>query len=217
MPGPAAAAVPELDFEIERADPWLFATAPTLRLGLRVESGGAAIRSLLLDVQVRIAARRRSYSEGERERLADLFGRPEQWASSVQSLLWTNATVLVPGFEGETVVDVPLACTYDFEVTAARYLHSLEGGAVPLELLFSGTVLHAGEGGARLTRLPLDREATFDLPVSTWREAVEHFFPDSAWLRLRRRSFERLHAYRARNALPTWEATIDALLEEGGG
>jgi hypothetical protein len=217
--GAMPAAAPELDFAVEEAAAVPYAAAPTLRLSLRVQSGDPRpVHSLLLDVQVRIAARRRSYAEPERERLAELFGRPEQWASAVQSLLWTNATVFVPGFTGTARVDLPLACTYDFEVAAARYLDALDDGEVPLELLFSGTVFHAGEERRlRVARLPLDREASFRLPVSVWREAMDLHFPGAAWLRLSRDSFDRLARYRANNAMPTWEATVERLLEGAGG
>jgi hypothetical protein len=43
---------------------------------------------------------------------------------------------------------------------------------------------------------------------------MDHYFPNSAWLRLRRDSFDRLYAYRSRNALPSWERVVDALLDE---
>jgi hypothetical protein len=43
---------------------------------------------------------------------------------------------------------------------------------------------------------------------------MDHYFPNSAWLRLDREAFERLVAFRARGALTSWEAVVDALLEE---
>jgi hypothetical protein len=43
---------------------------------------------------------------------------------------------------------------------------------------------------------------------------MDHYFPHSAWLRLRKDAFDRLWAYRTRRALPTWEDTIEALLRE---
>ena len=210
-----AVAVPELGFTVEEAAPIPYAAAPMLRLALRIERpDGRPVHAILLDVQVRIAARRRGYEAAERARLADLFGRPEQWATSVQSLLWTNATVHVPPFTGATRVDLPLACTYDFEVAATRYLDALDGGEVPLELLFSGTLLQPDvDGRLEVARLPLDREARFAMPVRVWRDAMDHYFPGAAWLRLERESFDRLAAYRAREALPTWEAAVDRLLE----
>jgi hypothetical protein len=34
---------------------------------------------------------------------------------------------------------MPVTCTYDLEVVAAKYFYALEDGEVPLEFLFSGT------------------------------------------------------------------------------
>ena len=63
-------------------------------------------------------------------------------------------------------------------------------------------------------RISWDGEAEYALPVAVWRETMERHFRGSTWLRVQRDSFERLRAYRARHALPTWEATLDALLRE---
>src|SRR5262249_32365982 len=100
------------------------------------------------------------------------------------------------------------------EVASAKYLHGLRDGEVPLELLFSGTVFYAGEGGAlRVAQVPWDREAQFRLPLRVWRDAMEAHFPGAAWLRLRADVFARLVAYKARRALPTGEAAVVELLE----
>jgi Family of unknown function (DUF6084) len=209
------AAVPQLAFAVERAAPERYAVTPTLRLTLAIASADRRpVHTLALDVQVRIAARRRRYEPAEEQRLTEVFGPVDGWKSSLSTFLWTHATVFVPSFTGATEVDMPIACTYDFEVVASKYLDALRGGVVPLELLFSGTMFYAADGGAqRIARLPLDREASFELPIAVWREALEACFPGSAWLRLRRDSFDRLAAYRARHALPTWEATVASMLE----
>ncbi len=47
------------------------------------------------------------------------------------------------GFDATTEVDLPITCTYDFEVAAAKYLHGLDGGEIPILLLFSGTIFRA--------------------------------------------------------------------------
>jgi hypothetical protein len=108
---------------------------------------------------------------------------------------------------------MPVACTYDFEVVAAKYLHALEEGEVPLEFLFSGTVFYAGEGGwLQTARISWEKEAEFRLPVRLWKETMEHYFPNSAWIRLRKDAFDRLYDYKARRGLPTWEAAVEALL-----
>jgi len=45
-----------------------------------------------------------------------------------------------------------------------------------------------------------------------WRETMDRVFPGSAWLRLDKERFDRLHAYRARKTLLTWEDAVDSLL-----
>lgn len=218
QPPALAGAIPQLGFAIEDAQEARDSLTPAIHLALRVSCGEQReVHSILLEAQVRIAPRRRPYGEGEEERLADLFGPVSQWASSMQGLLWANATVVVPRFAGSMLVEVPIPCTYDFEVSAARYLAALEEGEIPLDVLFSGTVfLAADDGRLQVVRIPLEHEAAFDLPVAVWRAAIDRHFPGGAWLRLDRRSFERLHEYRSRRVLPSWDAVVDSLLEEEG-
>jgi Family of unknown function (DUF6084) len=196
-------------FSIEDGGVLQHSAVPTLRFGLRVESD-EQVRSLALNVQLRIAATHRSYSDSEEEALRELFGSPEQWGRSLQSLHWTNLALQVPAFSGSTLVDLLVTCTYDLEVTAAKYLTGLEQGEVPLEFLFSGTLFY----GEPLQVRPIswNAEAQYRLPVSVWREMMDRFFPNSAWLRLDRKTFDRLHAYRARNAHLNWDDTFEALL-----
>jgi hypothetical protein len=212
--GAGVGSAPRLGFAIEDGGALDPAAVPTLRFAVRVDSGGAAVRSLALQVQLRIAATRRSYDEGDELRLAELFGRPEQWGKTLRSLHWTNVPLQVPAFSGSKVVELDVPCTYDLEVTATRYLHALRDGEIPLEFLFSGSVFYAGPGGGlQVQPISWSAEADYRLPVAAWREMMDIHFPDSAWLRLRRRSLERLHAYRGRRALLSWEDTIDDLLE----
>jgi hypothetical protein len=212
---PLAGLVPELAFAVLDAAPVEYAATPTLGFSLRIECGAEqAIRSVLLDTQLRIAARRRGYDEDAHERLTELFGPVRDWGTNLRSLLWTHTTLAVPPFTGTTVVSLPVPCSYDMEVAASKYLDALDGGEVPLEFLFSGNVFYAGAGGQlQAGRISWEGDAEFRMPVAVWRETMEHYFPGSAWLRLDRERFDRLCAYRARHALPGWEATIDALLE----
>jgi hypothetical protein len=209
-----SAAIPELAFAVTGAGPVRHAAAPTLSFALRIDrASGGSVRAILLDIQVQIAARRRRYDAADQERLYELFGAPEGWGSALRTLLWTRTTVVVPPFDDGTVVEVPVVCTYDLEVAAARYFDGLEDGEVPLDFLFSGSVFYRGSGGALQTaRLPWEHEASYRLPVAVWRETIERHFPGSAWLRLSRDSYERLRAYRSRHALGSWEAVVDTLL-----
>jgi hypothetical protein len=210
--------MPALRFAVDGAEAVRFAAAPTLAFALRVENAtGEPVRSLSLDVQLRIAGTRRRYDGPARARLAETFGPPERWDTTLGTLFWTRATLVVPAFTGATRVEMPIACTYDFEVASTAYLDALGDGDVPVAFLFSGTVFYGGEGGRlRVERIPWDSEAELRLPVATWREAIDRYFPNSAWLRLSRDTFGRLRAYKARRALPTWEAAVEELLGDDG-
>jgi len=206
--------VPDLDFGVEGAEVLKFAAVPSLLFKLRIENLEIEpIRSVALNTQIRIAATRRHYDTVEQERLLEVFGEPHRWGSTLRSLLWTHTNLQVPPFSGSTVVDMPVPCTYDLEVIGSKYFHALEGGEVPLEFLFSGTVYYAGEGGRlQIGRISWEKEAEFRLPVRLWKEMMEHYFPNSAWLRLRRDAFDLLYDYKIRKGLPTWEAAVEALL-----
>jgi hypothetical protein len=199
---------------VEGAAPLDYSAVPTLAFRLGIDSvGGRPIRSVLLDVQVQIAARLRSYRAAEERRLQDLFGTTDRWRDTLRTLPWTRATLVVPPFTGSTVVELPVVCTYDLEVTAADYLSALEDGDVPLELLFSGSVFYAApDGRLQTTRIAWTTEAQYPLPVSVWRETMDRHFPGSAWLRVSRDCYDRLRAHRARNAHSSWEEVIDSLL-----
>jgi uncharacterized protein DUF6084 len=212
--GPLTA--PALAFAVVNAERVEHAAAPTLGFSLRVEApGGEAIRSVLLDVQLQIAARRRRYEPEAQERLLELFGPVKDWGATLRNLLWTRTTLVVPQFSGSTVVALQIPCTYDMDVLASKYLDALADGEVPLEFLFSGTVFYAGPAGQlQAARIAWDRDAEYQLPVRVWRETMDHHFPGTAWLRLPKPSFDRLCAYKARNAYSSWEQALGELLGE---
>lgn len=215
---PAAADVeqlPELDFSVHGAGVERYAAVPTLRFDLRIDAGDANIQSLSLNVLVRIVATQREYDSAEQERLFELFGAPRDWGRSLRTLMWSRTSFVVPTFEGVEHADLCVPCSYDFDVAATKYLHALKDGSIPLEFLFSGSVFYRGPGGAlRTVRLSWEKECRYDLPVQAWRETMDTYFPNSAWLRVRSDVFDRLQAFRSAQGLPTWEATLEALLPE---
>lgn len=206
--------MPDLTFAVEGAEAVPFCVTPTIGVRLRVANRlEDRVHAVALDCQVRIDAQRRRYDERERGRLAELFGEPQRWSQTLRSLLWAHAHVSVPPFAGATRVVLHVPCTADFSVLAAKYFDALDSGTVPVSLLFSGTVFHAGETGAlTVARIPSNAEATFDLPVSVWQELLDRYYPNTAWLTLRMDAFERLQEYRASRGLLTWEQALDALL-----
>jgi len=203
--------VVHLDFSVDDAARVEHAAVPTLRFVLRVQSQ-TPVRSVLLDVQVQIAARRRGYDASAHERLFELFGPVADWGTTLRTLLWTRTTLVVPPFESSTMVDLDVPCSYDLEVAASRYLDALGDGDVPLEFLFSGSVFYTGaDGGLQTTRLSWQSEAAYALPVRVWKETMESYFRGTAWVRLSKESFDRLSAYKSRNALASWDDALEAL------
>src|SRR5919107_493876 len=118
--------MPDLDFRVEGAEVLEYAAVPSLLFKLRVENlEEEPIRSLALNTQIRIAATQRHYDAAEQERLLGLFGEPGGWDGTVRRLLWTHTVLQVPAFSGSTVADMPVPCTYDLEVVAAKYFYAL--------------------------------------------------------------------------------------------
>ncbi|MBD0694837.1 DUF6084 family protein [Streptomyces sp. CBMA123] len=189
-----------------------YAAGPTLVFRLRITApADTRVHALALQCQLRIEPVRRPYTDAEGERLADLFGGRERWATTLNPIQFATVPLLVPGFTGETEADLVVPCGYDLEVACARYFRALEDGEVPLLLLFSGTAF-AGPGGFQVTPVPWDKEARVRMPVRVWREAVDQHFPGCGWLRLPEDVLDDLLAYRSGRALPSWEATVRALL-----
>lgn len=204
----------DLRFQVTGARAEPYAAVPTLVFSLAIEEAtGQAIHAMALRCQIQIEPNRRSHSREEQERLLETFGRPGRWGETVKPFLWTHASLMVPGFQGATTAELPMTCTYDFEVTAAKYFAALDEGEIPLLFLFSGTVFTAGGAGFQVERVPWEKEAAFRLPVALWREVMDLYFPGSAWLRLRRESLDALQRFKALRALPTWDEAVAALLE----
>jgi hypothetical protein len=190
-----------------------YAVSPQLTARLRVtESTGAVIHAIALRCQVRIEPQRRGYSEAEEVGLLALFGGRARWRDTLRPFLWMQCNAMVQGFTGQTEVDLPLPCTYDFEVTGSKYLHALTEGTIPLALLFSGTVFTRGVNGFGVEQVPWDCEASYQLPVAVWQRMIELSYPNTGWLRLDRDVMAALARYQAVQGLTTWDATMGSLL-----
>ncbi|MDX6446578.1 MAG: hypothetical protein QOH71_3652 [Blastocatellia bacterium] len=207
--------MPDLSFQIEGAEAVPYAMAPTLAFKLRIASADAeeTIHSVALRCQIQIDTTRRHYNTEEKNRLMDLFGEPERWGQTLRTMLWTHTSTVVPPFVGSTLVDLPVPCTFDFNVAAAKYFAGLEDGEVPLSFLFSGTIFYeASEDGLQVTQIPWDRESVYRLPVKIWKEMIDIYYPNTAWLCLRRDIFDRLYQYKRERGIPTWEQAVEGIL-----
>jgi hypothetical protein len=207
----------ELVFDWIGARAERYSAVPSLTLSLQIsEATGQPVDAIALRCQIRIEPQRRRYSEAEAERLHDLFGDTSRWADTLKPLQFTTVSVMVPGFSGRTQLDLPVPFTYDLEIASTRYFSSLDDGAAPLLLLFSGTVFANVDGRLQVQQVPWSKEISCGLPAKVWRESVDAHFPDSAWVTMRRDTLDELMRFKTRHALPTWDATLRALLTQAG-
>jgi len=205
----------ELVFDCTEARPDRYAMTPAMNFLLRIsETSGESVEAIALRCQIRIEPARRKYTPAEAERLNDLFGETERWAETLRPVQFTQVAVMVPRFTGSTEIELPVPLSYDLEIGATRYFAGLDGGEVPLLLLFSGTLFAMSGGRIQAGQVPWSKEAAYRLPVSLWREAVDAHFPNCAWIRMSRPVMDELLRYKSRRALPTWDATIESLLAE---
>lgn len=209
--------MPDLMFQLEGSDVAKFAASPHINFKLRITNSNPAetIHSIGLRSQIQIEVTRRRYPKHEQEKLRDLFGEPERWSQTLKNLLWTHVQVNVPAFHGSTLLDVPVPCTFDFNIGATKYFYGLSDGEVPLNFLFSGTIYYSQHPGEMLqvAPIPWDKEAQFRLPIRVWREMMDTYYPQTAWICLRRDVFERCYEYKVRHGIPTWEQLLERMLE----
>ncbi|MEV6644720.1 DUF6084 family protein [Amycolatopsis sp. NPDC051371] len=203
----------ELTFDCIDVRPLKYAASPTLAFKLRIsELTGQPVHAMVLRVQIRIEPQRRRYADDESELLTHLFGERSRWGETLKPFQFTTISVTVPGFSGATEVDAEVPCTYDLEVAAGKYFHALTEGVVPMVLLFSGTVFGKGGPGFWVEQVPWHTQAECRMPVTVWDELMSRYFPNVAWIKLPRETVDALLKYKARHAIPTWEAAVEQLL-----
>lgn len=206
--------VPDPGFEVVGVEPVAHAAAPTLRFTLRVtEPSERSLHAIALSAQINIDPARRTYDAETRDRLVELFGPPERWASTTRSFLWTQVGALVPEFTGSADFTLTVPCTYDLEISAAKYFYSLPDGEIPLTFHFSGTILYSEEGRVQIAMVPWSCSAKFKLPVADWKAMMALYYPGGGWVRLETATLDRLQERKAESGLPSFDACVAELLE----
>jgi Family of unknown function (DUF6084) len=209
--------MPDLSFALRGVEVPLYAATPLLvfHVGVTNADPDEQIVSVALRCQIQLNATRRRYSPEAQARLVDVFGEPARWRETLRSLLWTHTSVVLPAFSGETVVDLPVACTYDFDLVATKYFDALGEGDIPLTFLFSGSVFYVNPDSATTQVSPISwqKEASYRLPVAVWQELVAQYYPNTAWLRLRKDTFDELRRYRVAHGFASWEDALAQLLQ----
>lgn len=202
-----------VSFSVLDVAPEPYTVTPVLTARIHVTANtDEPVHAIALRCQVRIEPLRRSYSDEEAAGLADLFGTRDRWASTQRTFLWQHCTAMVPGFVSDTPVALPLDCSYDFEVAAAKYLHALRDGTVPLQFLFSGTIFAKSERGFSVQQVSWDCEDRYDMPVAVWQQLIAQHYPNTGWVRLRHETVTALAGYKSAHGMLDLDDAVTALL-----
>jgi hypothetical protein len=206
--------VPDPSFEVLGVEPVIHAAAPTLRFTLRVtEAAERALHAIALSAQINIDPARRTYDDETRARLVELFGPAERWASTTRSFLWTQVGALVPEFTGTADFTLTVPCTYDLEISAAKYFYSLPDGEIPLTFHFSGTILYSEGEKVQIAMVRWSCSAKYKLAVADWKAMMALYYPGGGWVRLETATLDRLQERKAESGLPSFDACVAELLE----
>jgi len=211
--------MPDLNFEVISAEVAPYSVIPLLIFKMRIvnEIEEEQIQNISLKCQIMLTVNQRRYNGEEKARLKEIFGEPERWGKTLHTFLWTNVNIVVPRFTVSTTVELPVPCSYDFEVVSTKYFNALEDGEIPLNFLFSGTIFYQGEeGNLQIGQISWSKEANYRLPVSLWKDAIETAFPNTAWIRIQKDVFDQLYQYKIANGLITWEEALTRLLRASG-
>ncbi len=159
--------MPDLRLNVESAEVVQYAAIPSLAFKVQVVNlpSEEIIHTIALRAQIQIEVTRRKYDASEQAKLRDLFGEPDRWGQTLRNMLWTHASVMVPRFSGSTLTEIPVPCTFDFNVAATKYFHGLTSGDLPLCFQFSGTIFYQREDGT-LQVSPISWEQRSEVPVA---------------------------------------------------
>lgn len=211
--------MPDLNFKVTGIEPAQRGLTPLLHFILEITNTPETetIQSVMLQTQIQIQAPQRIYDAEEKKKLKELFGVPEDWGQTLRTRLWTHANTIVPQFHGHTRTILAVPCTFDFNVAATKYFYALQDGEVPLLFLFSGTVFYAApDGRLQIQKVSWEKECTWRMPIARWQELMEHHYPDSAWIAMRRDVFDQLYEFKRREGLSSWDEVLERLLAPNG-
>jgi Family of unknown function (DUF6084) len=166
--------VPAPAITVVGAAPVARSPVPMLAFALcATEPEGRSVYAIALSIRLYIDPIRRSHCEDTKERIARRLGPNRIWAME-HRLLWRTLEVIVPGFDGEAIFELPLVCSCGCADPLSVYLSCLDDGDAPLSFHIRGLVF-CFAGHERLGAVPLRAgpPVRFDLAVETWRRAFD--------------------------------------------
>jgi hypothetical protein len=66
----------------------------------------------------------------------------------------------------------------------------------------------------QIMQISWDSDVRFELLVATWKAAIDAHYPETAWLRLPRDTFDRLYRYKVARGIPLWDTVVERLLNQ---
>src|SRR4051794_41182579 len=126
--------MPDLKFEILSADVRPYAIVPTLVFNLQItnETENEEVYAAALKCQVMIEAVKRTYNEETKDKLHEFLGQLIRWDETLKIFFWMIINVLVPRFNGKTMVKISIPCSKDQATAAGKYFYAVSNGLVPL-------------------------------------------------------------------------------------
>lgn len=207
--------MPDLTFTIDGVEAIPYAAVPLLSFKTKIVNNipDEIIHSISARAQIQIETTRRKYDVAEQTSLKDMYGTPNRWGQTLRTMLWTHVSLVVPRFPGSVIAEMSVPCSFDFNVQATKYFHGLNAGDLPLCFQFSGNVFYQTDGdGLQVAPISWDKEARYRLPVKVWKDLMDMYYPNSAWLSLHRDTFEKLYQFKVREGIPTWEEALEKAL-----
>ncbi|HEX4652620.1 MAG TPA: DUF6084 family protein [Candidatus Udaeobacter sp.] len=212
--------MPDLAFRVLGVEAAERGLAPLLHFKLEIVNNTPAeeIQSVMLHAQIQIQSPQRAYAVAEKEKLRELFGKPEDWGQTLRNKLWAHANCIVPAFTGRTDAVLAVPCTFDLNVAATKYFYAIENGEVPLLFLFSGTIFYSDrDGRLQIQRVSWEKECEYRMSIAVWQGMMDRHFPNSAFLSLERSVFDRLYEFKRHHGFATWEQAMERLLAQSDG
>jgi len=206
----------EPEFKVVSAEPVARAVEPALSFkGSISDTSGLPVYMIALTAIVVVEPGKRSYAPGERERLMELFGGPERWASTTGAFRWAATQTMVHGFTGEGEFELVVPVSYDLEIASAKYFGALdEGGTVPLRFHFNGSILYErGDGRVQMTPVPWDRSERFEMPMDAWTRLSAEHHPYRNWVPLHSETVARITDLKASMGAPTFDDAVSRILD----
>ena len=175
--------------------------------GDQSDSPDAAVLNVMLNCQIRIEPTRRSYGAA-RARFAvrsvrqpgPLGSDPAEFSLDARKHPHSGLRTRMYGSSFRSLAASISIWRRPNISTASKMakFRSFSSSAARCSTAMSRTTLQIGQ-------IAWSKESAYRLPVQVWRAMMDHYYPQTAWLCLRRDAFDELYRYKRAKGLPSFE------------